>query len=419
MRVLVIGSGGREHTIVWKIAQSRKVSHIFAIPGNGGMYELAECFPEFNPEKDINKIVKFAKEKRIDITIVGPEDPLAKGIVDVFQKNGLYIFGPVKKAAMLEASKSFAKRIMKKKNVPTAESETFTDAEKALSYLKNSKYPIVIKADGLAKGKGVFVVETFKQAREVIDNIMKKKIFGKAGNRVVIEEFLKGDELTVLAFTDGNTIEIMPPARDYKRLKENNKGPNTGGMGAFAPVNVPKKELKHIKEKIFIPVINGMNEEGIKYKGVLYAGLIRTSQGYRVLEFNCRFGDPEAQVILPLLKTDLIDIIEAVIDEKLDKIKIKWRNQSVVTVVLASGGYPYKYQKLLRINGLRSIKKETETIIFHAGTIVQNNVCLTNGGRVLNVTSIAKSFKKARTIAYKAIKSIYFKNMVYRKDIGT
>lgn len=418
MKVLVIGSGGREHTIVWKIAQSRKVNQIFAIPGNGGMYELAECFPEFNPEKDINKIAKFAKEKKIDITIVGPEDPLAAGIVDVFQKNRLRIFGPVKKAAMLEASKSFAKRIMKKKNVPTAESETFTDATKALSYLKNSEYPIVIKADGLAKGKGAFVVETFKQAKEVINNIMKKKIFGKAGNKVVIEEFLKGDELTVLAFTDGNTVEIMPPARDYKRLMDNNKGPNTGGMGAFAPVNVSKKELKYIKERILIPVIDGMKEEGIKYKGVLYAGLIKTSQGYKVLEFNCRFGDPEAQVILPLLKTDLMDIIEAVIDEKLDKIKIRWRNKSVITVVLASGGYPLKYEKLLRINGLRSIK-DTRTIIFHAGTIVQNNVCLTNGGRVLNVTAIANSFKKARTIAYNTIKSIYFKNMVYRKDIGT
>ncbi len=417
MKVLVIGSGGREHTIVWKLAQSKRVTQIFAIPGNAGMYELAECFPEYNPEKDINKIVKFVKNNKIDITIVGPEDPLAFGIVDIFQRNGLKIFGPIKKAAMLEASKSFAKKLMNKQNVPTGKFIAFKDLEKAINYVKGSNFPLVIKADGLAKGKGVFIVNSFAQAKNIINEIMKKKIFGKAGEKILIEEFLEGDELTVLAFTDGNTIEVMPPARDYKRLMDNNRGPNTGGMGAFAPVKISKGELKDIKERILVPIIKGLREEGIKYKGVLYAGLIKTKEGYKVLEFNCRFGDPETQVILPLLATDFIDVVEAIIEERLDKVKIKWHNKSAITVVLASYGYPGKYEKLLRISGLRNIK-EKRVMIFHAGTIIQNNICRTNGGRVLNVTAIAGSIKKARKIAYNTIKVIHFKKMIYRKDIA-
>lgn len=417
MNVLIIGSGGREHCLALKIKESKKVENIYAIPGNAGFYEIAECYPEFNLEKDLNSIVKFAKDKKIDLTVVGPEDPLANGIVDLFEKNNLKIFGPSKKAAQIEASKSFAKKIMKKMNIPTADYETFTDYNEALKYLKKSKYPIVIKADGLAKGKGVTIVNSLKEGEKVLNEIMNKKIFGEAGRKVVIEEFLEGEELTVLAFTDSKSISIMPPARDYKRLLDNDKGPNTGGMGALAPVKISKDELKFIENKILKPTIEGLNNEGIKYKGVLYAGLIKTKDGYKVLEFNCRFGDPEAQVIIPLLKTDIIDIMEAVIAERLNELKIKWSKKKAFLVVIASKGYPYDYKKYLRISGLNNLKNKNIKI-FHAGTVINNNVCLTSGGRVLNVMAKASSFKKAYKIVYENIKLINFEGMFYRKDIG-
>ncbi|MBN1897964.1 MAG: phosphoribosylamine--glycine ligase [Spirochaetes bacterium] len=418
MKVLVIGSGGREHTLVWKLSQSKKVDKIYAIPGNGGMYEMAECYPLFDPEKDIDQIVKFARENKVDLTVVGPEDPLSGGIVDAFQKNRLKVFGPIKKAAQIEASKCFAKRIMNQNNVPTGRFAVFADLKKALTHIKTIKYPTVIKADGLAKGKGVFIVNTFSQAKNVLDDIMKKKAFGPAGEKVVIEEFLQGKETTVLGFSDGHTVSLMPLSRDYKRLKDHNKGPNTGGMGAFAPVRIPGRELQYIKDKIFLPTLRGLEKEGAKYKGVLYAGLIKTDEGYKVLEFNCRFGDPETQVVLPLLKTDLVDILMAVIEEKLDKIKIKWKKRTCIAVVMASGGYPGKYEKGIRISGLRG-KKEPGVMIFHAGTKVKDNVCCTNGGRVLNVTAVARTFEKASKMAYNAMKDIYFKGMVFRKDIGS
>jgi phosphoribosylamine--glycine ligase len=415
MKVLVIGSGGREHCIVSKISESPKVKKIYAIPGNGGIYHHAECFPEFNYEKDLNKIKDFAIKNNIDLTIVGPEDPLAAGIVDLFEKNKLKIFGPSKKAAQIEASKSFAKKIMYKMNIPTGKAEIFVNYKDAINYLKNLKtFPVVIKADGLAKGKGVSIVKNLKEAKDILDKIMNKKIFGNAGNKVLIEEFLEGEELTILAFTDGKTIKIMPPARDYKRLLDKNKGPNTGGMGAFAPVKISNEDLNFIINKILYPVIEGLKNEGIIYKGVLYAGLIKTNEGFKVLEFNCRFGDPEAQVILPLLKTDLIDIIEAVINQKLDEIKIKWLKKKAVLVVAASNGYPYEYKKYQRITGINDVKKVK---IFHAGTVIQNNVLLTNGGRVLNVVGISKSFEKARKIVYENLKLINFNGMIYRNDI--
>ncbi len=417
MRVLVIGSGGREHAIVWKIAQSKKANKIFAIPGNGGIYEYAECHPEISPEKEPNKIVSFVKNNKIDLTIVGPENPLASGLADKLEKNGLKVFGPVKEAAKIEASKSFAKKIMTLANVPTAQYAEFTSFEKASDYLEKIKFPVVIKADGLAKGKGVFIVNTLNGAKNVIKDIMINQVFGSAGNKIIIEEFLKGKELTVLAFTDGKTVKIMPASRDYKRALDNDKGLNTGGMGAFAPVNINSKEIKFIKEKIIEPVVKTLKKKGIKYKGVIYAGLIKDKDGYKVLEFNCRFGDPETQVVLPLLKTDLLDIMMAVVNEKLNSIKIEWEKKSAVTVVAASAGYPEAYKKLLRISGLRS-KFDKDVILFHAGTIIKENICLTNGGRVLNMTGVGKTKSEALKKAYKNLKLIYFKGMRHRKDIG-
>jgi len=417
VKVLVIGSGGREHALVWKISQSPKVDKIYAVPGNGGMYDIAECYPDIPYENNFSQLIKFAKKEKIDLVIVGPEDPLANGIVNAFEKSNIKAFGPIKKAAQIEASKSFAKKIMKKANIPTGEYKLFTDFKKAKEYIETQKFPIVIKADGLAKGKGVFIVKNKKSAEEVLDNILNKKIFGKAGEKVLIEEFLEGEELTVLCFTDGKTISLMPYSRDHKRLLDNDKGPNTGGMGAFAPVKYSPKDTEEILNKILKPLIKTLSQQDIIYKGVLYAGLIRTKNGFKVLEFNCRFGDPETQVILPLLQTDLIDIIEHIIKGQLNKLNIKWSNKKIMTVCAVSKGYPGKYQKGLAIRGIKNIK-DRNLMIFHAGTKINNNVLLTNGGRVLNITGIDTSFKNVRKKVYNTLTKIHFHGIFYRKDIG-
>ncbi len=417
MKVLVIGSGGREHTIIWKLKQSPKVSEIYAIPGNGGMYDIAECYPDIPYEKNFNKLIKFVKEKKIDLTIIGPEDPLSNGIVDVFKKNKLSVFGPSKIAAKLEGSKDFAKKIMKKGNIPTAEYKAFINYEEALKHLDKTSFPIVIKADGLAKGKGVFILKTKNKAKQVLKKIMITKAFDDAGKKVIIEEFLEGEEFTVLSFVDGKNFSVMPLSRDHKKLLENDKGPNTGGMGAFAPITIHKKDYKEITDSIIKSMIKTLNKEKIIYKGVLYTGLIKTKDGFKVLEFNCRFGDPEAQVILPLLKTDLIDIIDHINKGKLNKLDIKWSKNKVMTIVAVSKGYPEKYEKGYEIRGIKSIT-DPNTVIFHAGTKIDNNRLLTNGGRVLNITAIMDNFITARKTAYKIIKKISFSKMAFRKDIG-
>ncbi len=417
MKILVIGSGGREHTIIWKLKQSSKVSEIHAIPGNGGMYDYAECYPDIPYEKNFTQLIKFVKNKKIDLTIVGPEDPLSNGIVDIFKKNNLSIFGPSKKAAQLEGSKDFAKKIMKKGNIPTAEYKLFTDYNKAVKHIKKTNFPIVIKADGLARGKGVFIIKNIKEAEKILDNIINKKIFKQAGSKVIIEEFLEGREFTVLSFVDGKTFSVMPLSRDYKRLQDFDKGPNTGGMATFAPVTISKKDYNEILNNILKPLIKTLKKEGIVYKGVLYTGLIKTKEGFKVLEFNCRFGDPEAQVILPLLQTDLIDIMQSVNKGNLKNCNIKWFNKKVMTIVAVSKGYPGKYNKGYEIRGIKSIL-DPNIVIFHAGTKINNNTLLTNGGRVLNITALSNNFKEARKKAYSVLKKLHFKNMFYRKDIG-
>lgn len=417
MKVLVIGSGGREHAICWKLEQSKKVTEIHAIPGNGGMYELAECYPDIPYEKNFSGIIKFIKQKKIDLTIVGPEDPLANGLVDTLQKHKFKVFGPNKKAAQLEASKDFAKKIMHKGNIPTGAYKTFTDYEKAIQYLKKIKLPIVIKADGLAKGKGVFIVKNRFNAEKILEDIMIKKIFQQAGKKVIIEEFLEGDEFTVLSFVDGKNISVMPLSRDHKKLLNNDKGPNTGGMGAFAPVPLLKKDYDELMNKILRPFIKTLNKEKILYQGVLYTGLIKTNEGFKVLEYNCRFGDPEAQVILPLLQTDLIDIIEKINKKRLNTLKIKWSNKKIMTVVAVSKGYPGSYKKGLEIRGAKQTSDSSE-VIFHAGTKIDTNRLLTNGGRVLNITAIANNFKECRRQVYSMIKKIHFNGIFFRDDIG-
>ena len=417
MKILVIGSGGREHTIIWKLKKSPKISEIYAIPGNGGMYDIAECNPDISYENNFSEIIKFAKDNKIDLTIVGPEDPLANGIVDEFKKNGLRIFGPSKKAAMLEASKCFAKKIMNKGNIPAGKYKMFTDYDKAVKYLKEVKFPTVIKANGLAKGKGVFIVKNKQQGTKALDNIMIEKAFGQAGNKVLIEEFLEGKEFTVLSFVDGKNISVMPLSRDHKKLLDSDKGPNTGGMGAFAPVRMPSKDYYEIMNNILLPVIKILNKEKIIYKGVLYTGLIKTKNGFKVLEFNCRFGDPEAQVILPLLQTDLIDIINAIEKGRLNKLNIRWSNKKIMTVCAVSKGYPGKYKKGYPIKGLKAIT-DKDLIIFHAGTKISNNMLLTNGGRVLNITCLAKNLQECRKKIYNILKKVHFRGIFYRKDIG-
>jgi len=417
MNILVVGSGGREHALVWKISQSKKVDKIYCAPGNGGIAGLAQCVDI--KATDINAMVEFAKANKIDLTIVAPDDPLVLGMVDEFEKNGLRAFGPSKAAAIIEGSKVFSKDLMKKYNIPTAHYEVFDNSDSAIDYLKNESYPIVIKAEGLALGKGVIIAQSFDEASSAIFDIMDDKIFGTAGSRVVIEQFLTGPEVSVLAFTDGKTLVPMVSAQDHKRIFDDDKGANTGGMGAFSPSRLyDEKIAKYCYDNIFIPTMNAMNSEDRKFKGVLYFGLIMTNEGVFVIEYNCRFGDPETQVVLPRLQSDIVDIFEAIIDERLAETEVKWDNGATACVVMASGGYPSKYPTGYEIKGIDNANKTDNVIVFHAGTKLEDGKIVTSGGRVLGVTAIGESLDDAIKKAYVGTGKIAFTDAHYRKDIG-
>ncbi|MEG6614374.1 phosphoribosylamine--glycine ligase [Pseudoclostridium thermosuccinogenes] len=417
MKILVVGSGGREHALVWKIAQSPLVDKIYCAPGNGGISSIAECVPI--KAMDIEKIVQFSLDKSLDMVVVAPDDPLAAGMVDALEEAGIRAFGPTKKAAIIEGSKSFSKALMKKYGIPTAEYEVFDSSRDAVEYLKNSKYPIVVKADGLALGKGVVIAQNFEEARDAVNSIMEEKIFGASGDKVVIEEFLTGQEVSVLSFTDGKTVVPMVSSQDHKRALDNDQGPNTGGMGTFSPSRIYTPEIaEYCMEKIYKPTIEAMSKEGRKFKGVLYFGLILTSDGPKVLEYNARFGDPETQVVLPRLKTDIVEIFNAVIDEKLDSIKIEWEDNAAVCVIMASGGYPGKYATGYEITGIQDAESDGDIVVFHAGTKKENGAYFTAGGRVLGVTATAGSLDEAIKKAYQGVGRISFKDMHFRKDIG-
>lgn len=417
MKILVIGSGGREHCIVWKLLQSKKIEKIYCAPGNAGIATQAECLNI--PVEDISGLLQVARDKKIDLTIVGPELPLSMGVVNLFEKNNLPIFGPTQEAAEIESSKVFAKNIMNKYQIPTARYRAFKDYKLAQSYLQKQSFPLVIKADGLAAGKGVFIVQDLSQAEKAISYIMKENKFGHAGNKIVIEEYLTGEEVSMLVFTDGEHFIPMRPSQDHKKLYDGDSGPNTGGMGAYSPVPFfDDKAQRYALEKIFKPVIKGMKQEGRKFKGVLYAGLILTDEGPKVLEFNARFGDPETQVILPGLKTDLIEILCATREEKLSRIELEWQHQAAVCVILASGGYPGEYEKGKIINGIEKIENKQSTMVFHAGTEKKGNNVISSGGRVLGVTAWAETLSCAIDTVYEKIGQISFENLYYRKDIG-
>jgi phosphoribosylamine--glycine ligase len=416
MRVLVLGSGGREHALVWKLSQSPKVDQIFCIPGNPGISEMAQCVEL--PVNDNDKLLQFALESKIDLTVVGPEAILANGVVDTFAAAGLKIFGPSQAAACIESSKAFAKEIMKKYGIPTAQFEIFTDAEKAKEYIRSQGAPIVVKADGLAAGKGVIVAMTVSEALAAVERIMCGKAFGQAGSQVVIEEFLSGEEVSLMAFSDGETVVPMVAAQDHKRAQDGDQGPNTGGMGAYAPAPVLTPDLlRQAENEILKPLIRAMAAEGCLYKGCLYAGLILTKQGPKVIEFNARFGDPETQVVLPLLDNDLLAVMEACIDGGLDGTEVKWKKSAAVCVVMAAGGYPGIYETGAVISGLEEAGK-MGSVIFHAGTARCGQNYVTGGGRVLGVTAMAETVSAAIGKTYQAVAKIQFENMHYRKDIG-
>lgn len=418
MNILVVGGGGREHAIVMKLAESNRVEKLYCAPGNGGISKFAECFPV--KATDIDGIVDLAKKLSVDMVVVAPDDPLVMGMVDALTAEGIRAFGPDKSAAVIEGSKVFSKNLMKKYEIPTAGYEVFDNSADAISYIeKNNKYPIVIKADGLALGKGVIIAEDFDEAKAAVNTIMEDKIFGSSGLNVVIEEYLTGPEVSVLCFTDSKTISPMVTSMDHKRANDNDEGLNTGGMGTVAPNPYYTQEISDIcMEKIFIPTIEAMNSENRKFKGCLYFGLMLTEEGPKVIEYNCRSGDPETQVVLPLLDTDLLTVFEAVIDEKLEDIDIKWKDECAACVILASGGYPVKYASGYSISGLDENGQLNGHLVFHAGTRLNNDQFITSGGRVLGITSTAKTLELAINKAYNGVESINFKDMHFRKDIG-
>jgi len=418
MKVLVIGSGGREHAIIWKLSQSRVVDRIYCAPGNAGISEIAECIEV--ESKNLSAFVDFVKYEWIDLTVVGPEEPLAKGIVDLFLKEGRKIIGPTKAGAQIEGSKVFAKEFMKRYKIPTANYQVFNSYTYAEEYIRLKGAPIVIKADGLAAGKGVFIAKTHDEAMDALKLIMKEKLFGPAGDRVVIEEYLQGQEVSYLVFTDGKTIVPMVTSKDHKRLLDNDEGPNTGGMGTFSPNPIITPELeKEILETVIQPTIMGLRAEGIIYKGILYAGLMIVNGKPYVLEFNCRFGDPETQVILPRLETDIIDIFMSISEQRLSKVNVKWKDEASLCVILASHGYPGTYKKGIPISGLEMVKRLKDVMVFHSGTgFDEEGKIVTNGGRVLGITALGQDLKDARNKAYSAIELIHFDGMQYRKDIG-
>jgi phosphoribosylamine--glycine ligase len=416
LKVLIIGSGGREHALAWKIAQSHEVDEIYCAPGNGGISDIARCIDI--KATDIDGVVNFAKQNAIDLTVVAPDDPLAMGMVDALEAVGCRAFGPRRDAAAIEASKAFAKQLMHKYNIPTAKYEVFDDYEKAAAYVEKCPVPIVIKADGLALGKGVTVAMDRQDALAALKSIMLDKVFKEAGSRVVIEQYLTGHEVSVLAFSDGKTVVPMISAQDHKRAYDGNKGPNTGGMGAIAPSPYYTPDVKQrVEREIIYPTIAAMAAEGRLFKGVLYFGLMLTDDGPKVLEYNARFGDPEAQAVLPLLKSDLVGIMEAIIDQRLDEVKIEWYDKAAACVVLASGGYPAHYTTGYPIMGLDDID-DPDVIVFHAGIKKEGDVYYTAGGRVLGVTAVADDLDAALNKAYESVQKIKFKDMHYRKDIG-
>ena len=416
MKILVVGSGGREHAVIWKIAQSKKVEKIYCAPGNGGISQLAECVDINVMDKE--NMVKFAKENQIDLVMVAPDDPLVDGMVDAMEEAGIRAFGPRANAAIIEGSKAFSKELMKKYNIPTAGYEVFTNSKEAIEYVKKGTFPTVIKADGLALGKGVIIAQNLEEAEQAIHEMIDDGKFGKSGSRVVIEEFLTGPEVSVLAFTDGKTVKPMVSAQDHKRAFDNDEGLNTGGMGTFSPSRLyDKAKEEECMKNIFLPTIKAMAAEGRPFKGVLYFGLMMTANGVKVIEYNARFGDPETQVVLPRLESDLVEIMEAVIDEKLDEIEIKWADNAAVCVVMASGGYPVSYKKGYEITGLDDVNGD-DYVVFHAGTALKDGKMVTNGGRVLGVTAIAPTLDEAIKKSYSAVDKINFKDVHYRKDIG-
>ncbi len=417
MKVLIIGSGGREHAIAYSVAKSDRADKIYCTPGNAGIAEYAECAPIGAME--FEKIVAFAQEKEVDLVIVGMDDPLVGGLVDELQAAGIRAFGPKKNAAILEGSKAFSKDLMKKYNIPTAAYETFTDPDAALSYLESAKFPIVLKADGLALGKGVLICNTLEEAREGVKTIMLDKKFGSAGNEMVIEEFLTGHEVSVLSFVDGNTIRTMTSAQDHKRAGDGDTGLNTGGMGTFSPSPFYTKEVEEFcNQYIYQATVDAMKAEGRPFKGVIFFGLMLTEDGPKVLEYNARFGDPEAQVVLPRMKNDIIEVVEACIDGTLDQVDLQFEDNAAVCVVLASEGYPVKYEKGLPIEGLDEFKKHEGYYCFHAGTKLADGKIVTNGGRVLGITAKGKDLKEARANAYAATEWVRFDNKYMRHDIG-
>ena len=416
MKILLMGGGGREHAIAWKLKQSPKVTELYCAPGNGGIAEIARCVDI--GARDIDGIVRFARENAIDLTFVAPDDPLADGMVDALEAAGCPAFGPTKAAARIEASKTFAKDLMNKYGIPTADSASFTDYEQAKAYLLQKGAPIVVKADGLALGKGVFVCRELPEALEALETVMVKKAFGQAGGTVILEEYIEGPEVSLLCFTDGQNVAVMPPAQDHKRALDNDLGPNTGGMGAFAPTTTLTPEMvDEMTRSVLMKAVQGMAAEGCPFRGVLYAGLMLTAQGVRVLEFNARFGDPETQVILPLLETDLVDILLAVRAGTLADLPIRWRQGAAAVVVMASGGYPGHYAKGFPVEGLAAAR-EMGALLFHSGTRVTGGQLVTNGGRVLGVAACADGLTEAIDRAYAAVERVRFAGCHFRRDIG-
>jgi phosphoribosylamine---glycine ligase len=417
MRILVIGSGGREHALTWKLRQSPHAERIFCAPGNAGTGDIAENVSI--PASDLTALVRFARENHVDLTVVGPDDPLAAGIVDLFTTEKLLTFGPDKSAARIESSKIFAKELMLAHKIPTAEARTFSDSNEALRYCEQMKFPVVIKADGLALGKGVIIAADAATARSTIDEMMNQGRFGNAGRRIVIEEFLRGTECSLHALVDGENYLLLESARDHKRALDGDQGPNTGGMGAFSPANNWNSKLQsQFENEIMQPLLRGLLQEGVTFRGLLYPGLIITSEEPRVLEFNCRFGDPETQALLPRMKSDLLPLLEATIDGKIERCAIEWDMRAAVTVVLASGGYPNKYESGKSISGLDQAAKLEGVQIFHAGTKRDGSKVKTAGGRVLAVTALGSTLETARARAYQAISRIHFENCHYRCDIA-
>jgi len=417
MKILLIGNGGRENALAWKLSQSSRVDQLYTAPGNPGTADFGQNI-DFDAA-DQEGLLEFALKEKIDITVVGPEAPLAAGLVDLFLEHGIRVFGPNKTAAQLESSKVFSKNLMQKYDIPTAEYQSFTDPKKAAAYIKEKGAPIVVKAEGLAAGKGVIVAHKVEEAVEAVEKIMIDEKFGEAGEKIVVEEFLEGEEATILSFCDGKTIVPMIASQDHKAAYDGGKGPNTGGMGAYAPAPVVTEELmKEIKKDIIDKTLSALQSEGIDFKGIIYFGLMIKDGKAKVLEYNVRFGDPEAQVVLPLLKTDLVDIMEAVLDENLAEITIEWSDKKALCVVMASGGYPVAYEKSKKISGIEDVKENDELIVFQAGTKLADGELLTDGGRVLAVTAVDDDFEKVIEKAYAGVEKIEFDDFHIRHDIG-